>query len=56
MDIVIQWRNIHGYMDTVEKFYIYRETANGNQLNDKRILLNSEQNSEAVLRGEGCLT
>jgi len=37
-------------MDTIEKYYIYKETKNGNQINDK----NTKQNQiyDAVIQGE----
>jgi len=38
-------------MDTIEKFYIYKETKNGNQINDKNTI---KQNRiyDAVIQGE----
>jgi len=39
----------------VEKFYINKETSNGNQLNNEHtITLN--RIFESVLRGKGCMT
>ena len=38
-------------MDTIEKYYIYKETKNGNQINDKNTV---KQNKiyNAVIQGE----
>jgi len=38
-------------MDTIEKYYIYKETKNGNQINDKNTI---KQNKiyDAVIQGE----
>ena len=50
-----QWIRSAWSAGTVGKFYIDKETANGNQLNDKHtITLN--RIFESILRWEGCLT
>jgi hypothetical protein len=32
---ILYYNNKGSYMDTIEKFYIYRETANNKQINDR---------------------
>ena len=42
-------------MDTMEKFYIYKQTTKGNQPNDIHTIT-PQKISEAILTGEGHLT
>ena len=40
-------------MDTIEKYYIYKETKNGNQINDKNTV-KPNKIYDVVIQGETC--
>ena len=52
---IIHFNKKGARMDTVEKFYIYKETMKGNQLNEK-YRVQPNKSFETILQGEGCMT